>query len=329
MHTSRPSPSYAPSKIQDDVPRTNETIILPLGKLDSRSHVSPPADKAPLQESTPPTSRQHLGDKSNNQDSKPQQPVASALTAMESHAVTGDKDRNYGGMRPTPLVPVDNRGGTHSRHQRYPSEGDTMRRGGKPSPRSQPAESPQSSNPQISVEPNSKPTEYAEPEHDAKIAFRLPAVDSTISVNRRHNRPEPQLTTAVTPHDAGIRQAQHQPGQNGKGVPNLVSHFERMGEEARVGSTIIRPGTAIPRTDAMQPPVHEAPSQFRVVAPVIGHSHSVSYPQIDRPSTAIGIRPSVSSMSQSQSRHTQLDSSKMDRVNKSEFHSFPGFFFFL
>lgn len=307
---------------------TNDTTPLQPNKVDSRSRISPHAAKVPLQESTPPASRQYLSDKSNSQDHRVHQtvqPVVPPTTVAEgSGIILEHKQHAYDEARSRYPPTADN--SRYSRHQRYHSEGEVPRRSGKPSPRSQRLEDPHSLNPQQAQLVESKTgtsppfTTTTEPRPDTKppnIAFRTPAVDNAVPVDKKQNILESQPNA---PPGSGTQTFQPSRRADANGVTTLVSHYERMEEAARVGGTIARPGTAAPRVDIGRPTVHERSPKSNVAVSSISHSQSASIPQIDRPNTAIGIRSSVSSATQS----FQLASSRTNRASRIDTTSYPG-----
>ncbi|KAF9453208.1 hypothetical protein P691DRAFT_719982 [Macrolepiota fuliginosa MF-IS2] len=330
-HTPRVSPSYPPVKILDTTIANSDTTMLQPNKSEPRPRISPHTDKLTLQESTPPESRQYLSDKSNNQDHRSQQAIHLAMPPpmiVESNSVKPEqkqRDHDDGHSLFPPIVENT----THSRHQRNYREGD-IHRNGRPPPRSQPREDVHALDQQQtpSAEPKSETpplfTASAEAKSDPKppsVLFRMPGTDNAVAIDKKHHRPEPHSKAPVT-HQVSVPQSQQssrRPDDSGIGAP--VSHHERMEEAARTGGAIVRPGTAVPRMDAGRPTIHEPPPQF---TPPISHSQSMSVPQVHRPSTAIGIRPSVSSAPQSHTQILQSISSKVDRASNADTPFFPG-----
>jgi hypothetical protein len=332
IHTSRPSPSRSFPKIYDETTPPNEPVVLQSSRHEPKPRTSPLNDKTLLQES-PLASRPYLSDKSNLQDARAHQSFPSSqseemFSKRDISVMTRDtrdyRRRDYDVTRQGPPS-VDNHDASLPRHQRHHSEPVAGRGSVDPS-RLQPAEKPQVT--------NSKPTEYSDPkpqhgtgseelraeEKGGKVAFRTPVIDATLTDDRRRAADSRPGMNAAD-QDFGKQKPQQAQKQDANSVSTLVFHYERMEDSARLGGNIVRPGTAVPRSSTNRSTPLEA-GQTKVVSP-INHSQSISILQIDRPNTAIGMRPSVSSAAQSQARHAP-PAPPIDLTSKLELISFPG-----
>lgn len=283
-YISRESSGQVHNKMQNET-RPNNTSTQP--------SAVPPTDESPLQVSTTLVESQCSGDKLADRNNMHQRTTQEAIpaTVTPSYKEFAHGQGHHTENHLTASVHNDSRLAGHSRHQRYASENDVDRRVGK-SFRYQ-SEGLSTSNSQQVQEPKqrTKPS-LAEPnnkEGDEKIAFRLP-IDApaigTESPDRNLQQPafEPQLTMGSK-----------LPNQKQQGhlvtMSSSAPQIEYMTSTALVGGTIVRPGTAVPRSGSTLPSDDTLPHVRAVVPPISSsQSQSVSRPHIDRPGTALGIR---------------------------------------
>jgi hypothetical protein len=306
--------------MQDET-RLNNTFLQPLTVL--------PTDEFPLPVSTTLVEPQYFGDKLADRNNKHQRLIQELVppTVARYQEFVHEKNHHTDNHR-TASTPNDSRGVGHSRHQRYASENDVDRRGGKPF--KYPSEGLSTSHSQQVQQPKQRTNpsfaNFNNKEGDEKVAFRLPIDAPAIGTGSPDGKPrnlvsEPQLMIGPMLQD-------HQQQGHHVVMPSSVPSAGFMTSAAPIGSVIVRPGTAVPRSSVTQPPDDTLP-YLRAVVPPIGYSQSqsVSRPPIDRPGTAIGIRQSVSTTSQSLARGTQPVTSKPGSNNKADSMSFPGQFF--
>jgi len=287
-----------------------------------------PTDEFPLHVSTTPVEPQYSGEKLADRNSKHQRTITEPVPPTVARFQESAHDKSHRTENHLlASTPHDSRSVGHSRHQRYASENDVNYRGGKPAKhpleglsasQSQQIQEPKQRTNTSSVNPNNK-------EGDEKVAFRLPVDVQAMGRGSPDGKPqnmvsEPRVTIGPTP----TLQDRQQQGQHVT-VPSSVSSAGFMTTAALVGNSIVRPGTAVPRPRVTQPP-DDTLTHFRAVVPPIGYSQSqsVSRPPIDRPGTAIGIRQSVSTTSQTLARGALPVTSRSGSNSKAESMPFPG-----
>lgn len=331
IQTPRASPRHISGKVQDDTPPQNHAILAHPGKQDLKSRTPPFISNTPLQEFTPPAPRQHLSDRSSHQENRIHPPVPPVQPQPETNLLSeyynASRNHKHRDLDPTRVVlpaSTDNHGFPLPRHQRHHSETETGHRELNPSPRSQPVESPHIMDPQLTEssglksKSDQKNTKVEDPSIDARavnIAFRTPVVEVASTVDKNQPAEDPHSDKTFAAQESADHRVQQRRKQSAQGVSTLVSHYEQLEATAHLGGTIVRPGTTVPRASTTRSVIPEAlSSQTRTGVHPVVYSQSSSAPQIDRPNTAIGIRPSVSSTSQSQSRNTHVTSIKQERA---------------